>query len=57
MREAQMKKYCYNLIIGQSEVDSNTVSYRTHGVEETVTIDVDSFIKLIREEIIKRGRA
>ena len=51
MREAQLKKYPYNLIIGQSEVDSNTLSYRLHGSSDTVTLEVDDFINKISEEI------
>ncbi len=51
MREAQLKKYLYNLIIGQSEVDSNTLSYRLHGSSDTVTLEVDDFINKISEEI------
>ena len=51
MREAQIKKYPYNLIIGQSEVDSNTLSYRLHGSSDTVTLEVDDFINKISEEI------
>ena len=51
MREAQLKKYPYNLIIGQSEVDSNILSYRLHGSSDTVTLEVDDFINKISEEI------
>jgi len=51
MREAQLKKYPYNLIIGQSEVDSNTLSYRLHGSSDTVTLEIDDFINKISEEI------
>ena len=51
MREAQIKKYPYNLIIGQSEVDSNTLSYRLHGSSDTVTLEIDDFINKISEEI------
>ena len=51
MRAAQLKKYPYNLIIGQSEVDSNTLSYRLHGSSDTVTLEVDDFINKISEKI------
>lgn len=51
MREAQLKKYPYNLIIGQSEVDSNTLSYRLHGSSDTVTLEIDDFINKISGEI------
>lgn len=55
MREAQIKKYPYNLILGQKEVDANTISYRLHGEEKTATVDRKEFIKKIKEEIKNKG--
>ena len=55
MREAQIKKYPYNLILGQKEVDSDTVSYRLHGEEKTTTVDRKEFIKMIKDEIKNKG--
>ena len=55
MREAQIKKYPYNLILGQKEVDSNTVSYRLHGNEETITIEKGEFIEKLKNEIETKG--
>ena len=55
MREAQIKKYPYNLILGQKEVDSNTVSYRLHGNEETITIEKGEFIEKLKHEIETKG--
>ena len=51
MREAQIKKYPYNLILGQKEVDSKTVSYRLHGKEETINMETNKFIEKIKKEI------
>ena len=51
MREAQLKKYPYNLIIGQNEVDNNNISYRKHGSKETITLETKDFIKQLQEEI------
>ena len=55
MREAQIKKYPYNLILGQKEVDARTVSFRLHGEEETTTIDLDKFIKKVKKEAETKG--
>ena len=52
MRESVVKKYPYTLILGQKEVDNNTISYRKHGSEETVSVSIDEFINLIKKEII-----
>ena len=51
MREAQIKKYPYNLILGQKEVDEENISYRLHGKEETHTSDTKEFINKLKEEI------
>ena len=52
MRESVVKKYPYTLVLGQKEVDNNTISYRKHGSEETITVSIDEFINLIKKEII-----
>ena len=57
MREAQIKKYPYNLILGQKEVDANEISYRLHGEEGTNTMDKKEFIKKIKEEVKSKGIA
>ena len=57
MREAQIKKYPYNLILGQKEVDSDTISYRLHGEENTVNMNTEDFIEKINEEIKTKGIA
>lgn len=51
MREAQIKKYPYNLILGQNEVDNKNISYRKHGKTETITLETKDFINQIKEEI------
>lgn len=51
MREAQIKKYPYNLILGQKECDDKTISYRHHGSEKTTTLDKKELIKKLKEEI------
>ena len=55
MRESVMKKIPYAIIIGQNEVDNKSVSYRKYGSEETTTVSLDEFIKMIDEIIEKRG--
>lgn len=51
LREALVKKYPYNLILGQKEQDTKTISYRHHGKEETINISVEDFIQKLKEEI------
>lgn len=55
MRESVMKKIPYALIIGGKEVDSNSISYRKCGSEETINKGLEEFIKNIKEEIANKG--
>ncbi len=51
MRESVMKKIPYAVIIGQKEVEDNSISYRKCGSEETTTMSKEEFINNILEEI------
>jgi threonyl-tRNA synthetase len=51
MRESQTKKIPYTLVIGDKEKEGNTISYRKYGSEETVTLSIQEFINMIKEQI------
>jgi threonyl-tRNA synthetase len=51
MRETQMKKIPYTLVLGDNEKENNTVTYRKHGTDNKVTVSKEEFIKLIKEQI------
>lgn len=51
IREAQTKKIPYQLVLGDKEVQENLVTYRRYGQQDQVTVTVDEFIKMIKEEI------
>lgn len=51
LREAQTNKVPYTLILGDSEKENGTVSYRLHGQKETTTLKKDEFLKVLKEEI------
>ena len=51
LRESVMRKIPLTLVIGDKERDNNTVSYREYGSEETTTVSIDEFIKLINTRI------
>lgn len=51
LREALVKKYPYNVILGQKEQDTKTISYRHHGKEETINMSLEDFINKLKEEI------
>ncbi len=51
MREAQIQKIPYILVLGNNEKEARTVTFRLHGKQESVTVPVDEFIKKIKEDI------
>lgn len=55
MRESWSKKIPFTLILGQNEVDNETISYRKFGSQDTTTLSVSEFISMI-EDIIKNKR-
>ena len=55
LRESQVKKIPYTLILGDNERDNNQISYRLFGSQETVTLSKDEFIKQLKEEIANRS--
>ena len=54
MRESQTKKNPITLILGDKEVESNTISYRKFGSTETYTLPKSDFYKLVKETISAR---
>ena len=54
IREAQMQKIPYMLVVGDKEVENNTVSVRTREDGDIGAIKVEEFIKKIKEEITDR---
>ena len=51
LREAQTSKVPYTLILGDSEKEHGTISYRLHGKKETTTLPKEEFLKMLKEEI------
>lgn len=54
MRESQTKKNPITLILGDKEVENNTISYRKFGSTETYTLPKSDFYKLVKETIDAR---
>ncbi|MBP3919941.1 MAG: threonine--tRNA ligase [Bacilli bacterium] len=54
MRESQTRKIPLTLILGDKEVENNTISYRLHGSNETTTVKNSEFIKYVIEQISKK---
>ena len=51
MRESQTKKIPFTLVLGDKEKDSKTITYRIHGSNESITMDLDEFISKVKENV------
>ncbi|NEV93854.1 threonine--tRNA ligase [Psychroflexus sp. YR1-1] len=53
IREAEMNKIPYMLIIGEAEVENETVSVRKHGGDDLGEMPIESFAKILQVETDK----
>ncbi|MCT4628524.1 threonine--tRNA ligase [Winogradskyella sp.] len=51
IREAEMQKFPFIIIVGEQEEKDNTISVRQHGGEDLGTISVEEFSKIIKEKV------
>lgn len=51
MRESVIRKIPVTLILGQKEVDENSISYREFGSQETITLTKDEFFSYLEKKI------
>ncbi len=56
IREAQMLKIPYSLVIGDNEKENGEVTYRKHGSQEQITVSFEKFVNLVKEEIANKGK-
>jgi len=56
LRNAQIKKIPYTIVVGDNERDNKTVTYRKYGKQEQITVSYDEFVALIKKEIADRVR-
>ena len=54
IREAQMNKIPYQLVVGDSEVENGTVNIRRFGVEGSESMSLADFVEKIKKEIANR---
>ena len=56
MRNSQIRKIPYTIVLGDHERDDKTVTYRKYGQQEQITVPVDEFISMVEKEIKERLR-
>ena len=56
IREAQMKKVPYQLVLGDKERDERTVTYRQYGEQKQITVSLDEFVDMVLKQIEEKSR-
>jgi len=56
IREAQMKKIPYQLVLGDKERDERTVTYRQYGEQKQTTVPLETFIEMCLKQISEKKR-
>ena len=55
IREAQVKKIPYALVVGDKEMDDGTVNVRKYGEKDSNTVKVEDFIAALQQEIATKA--
>ena len=54
IREGQMEKVPYLLVLGNNERDEKTVTYRKHGEQKQITVPFDDFDAMLNQQIVDK---
>lgn len=55
IREGQMEKVPYLLVLGNNERDEKTVTYRKHGEQKQITVPFDEFVAMMNQQIADKN--
>ena len=56
MRNAQVRKIPFTLVLGDKEKEGRLVTYRVYGRKDQITVSLDEFVKIIRKSIDEKAR-
>ena len=56
IRESQVKKTPYTLVVGDQEQETGAVALRKYGEKDSVVMAADDFIALVQEKIAARAQ-
>lgn len=56
IRETQVKKIPYTLVLGDQEKANNSVTYRHHGSNQSFNMPINDFVNMLKDEIATLAR-
>ena len=54
LRNSQIKKIPYTIVVGDNEKNNGSVTYRKFGSQEQITVSIDEFMKLVDDVIANK---
>lgn len=51
LRESQIQKIPYSVVLGDKEMQNHCVTYRKYGHKEQITVTLEEFIELVKQEV------
>ncbi len=54
LRNAQIQKIPYSLVIGDKEKENGSVTYRVYGSDKQISVPLDEFVSIIKDSIEKK---
>ena len=54
LRNAQVNKIPFTIVLGDNEVNNDSVTYRKYGTQEQITVSKEDFIKLLSEVVAEK---
>ncbi len=51
LRESQMLKIPYTIVLGDKEKENHTITYRRYGEQQQITVTIEQFLQMVKEEI------
>ncbi|MEC1720441.1 threonine--tRNA ligase [Schinkia azotoformans] len=57
IREAQMQKIPYMLVVGDNEIKDQSVNVRKYGQNNSETVPFDQFVESLKAEVQRKGKA
>lgn len=56
IRESQVKKVPYSIVLGDKEQEQNLVTFRRYGDTKQVTVTLDEYVEMLKMEIQNKGK-
>ncbi|HBM70503.1 MAG TPA: hypothetical protein DD377_03970 [Firmicutes bacterium] len=56
LRNAQVEKVPFTLVLGDKEAETNSVTYRVYGEKDQINVSLEKFVELILDSIKNKKR-